>query len=196
MTYDLHLHDQMSGWLRHCAIQILGYPVFISYFFNVKIMVSYFQVHPWLTKGGSELLPSTYDNCTVLEPTEEEISNSIRSVPKIKTLVRQINLYHPPITSVIEMKDSCTVTTPSLSQVTDTPTTSCVTIHPIAELTNVLTMLFFSTSHLDPGETHVETWAFCKHGETQPNAVQHRFYAIEFITKISIFKGLSCPIYS
>ena len=179
------------------VIQILGnYLVLISYFLNVKIMVSYFQVHPWLTKGGSELLPSTYDNCTVLEPTEEEISNSIRSVPKIKTLVRQINLYHPPITSVIEMKDSCTVTTPSLSQVTDTPTTSCVTIHPIAELTNVLTMLFFSTSHLDPGETHVETWAFCKHGETQPNAVQHRFYAIEFITKISIFKGLSCPIYS
>ena len=52
-----------------------------------RITIADMKVHPWLTKGGSEPLPSTYDNCTVLEPTEEEISNSIRSVPKIKTLI-------------------------------------------------------------------------------------------------------------
>lgn len=53
-----------------------------------RISISDMKVHPWLTKGGSEPLPSTYTNCTVLEPTEEEIINSIRCVPKIKTLVR------------------------------------------------------------------------------------------------------------
>lgn len=52
-----------------------------------RISIADMKVHPWLTKGGSEPLPSTYDNCTVLEPTEEEIINSIRSVPKIKTLI-------------------------------------------------------------------------------------------------------------
>ncbi|CAB4004813.1 calcium calmodulin-dependent kinase kinase 1-like isoform X2 [Paramuricea clavata] len=52
-----------------------------------RITIPDMKVHKWLTKGGSEPLPSTYDNCTVLEPTEEEINNSIRSVPKIKTLI-------------------------------------------------------------------------------------------------------------
>ncbi|XP_028396696.1 calcium/calmodulin-dependent protein kinase kinase 2-like isoform X2 [Dendronephthya gigantea] len=52
-----------------------------------RITIDDMKVHPWLTKGGSEPLPSTYDNCTVLEPTEEEICNSIRSVPKIRTLI-------------------------------------------------------------------------------------------------------------
>lgn len=52
-----------------------------------RISMAAMKEHSWLTKGGSEPLPSTYDNCAVLEPTEEEINNSIRYVPKIKTLI-------------------------------------------------------------------------------------------------------------
>ncbi|XP_046841423.1 calcium/calmodulin-dependent protein kinase kinase 2-like [Xenia sp. Carnegie-2017] len=54
---------------------------------NDRISMAEMKIHPWLTKGGTILLPSTFDNCAVLEPTEEEISNSIKSVPKIKTLI-------------------------------------------------------------------------------------------------------------
>ena len=46
------------------------------------------QEHPWVTHGGKHPLPCTADNCTDIEVTEDDIQNSVKSIPKIKTLVR------------------------------------------------------------------------------------------------------------
>ena len=46
------------------------------------------QEHPWVTHGGKCPLPSTGENCTDIEVTDDDIQNSVRTIPKIKTLVR------------------------------------------------------------------------------------------------------------
>ena len=47
------------------------------------------QEHPWVTYGGKHPLPTTAENCTVIEVTDDDIQNSVKSIPKIKTLVRK-----------------------------------------------------------------------------------------------------------
>jgi hypothetical protein len=47
----------------------------------------HFQEHPWVTKNGRYPLMSTEENCTLVTVTEEEVDNSVTSVPKIETLV-------------------------------------------------------------------------------------------------------------
>ena len=106
-------------------------------------------------------------------------------------------------TSVTEMKDTCInhcVTNTSVTEMKDTCINHFVTNTLVTEIKDTCTkycnhfVLFFI--HIDSGEAHVKTWTFCQQGETQPNAVQYRFYAIEFITKIYIFKGISQLIFS
>ena len=94
----------MVWYLEYCMVyatfvvccivrEILQY---VLYTFCVFI-----QEHPWLTKGGSDPLPSTYDNCATLEPTEEEINNSIRYIPKLKTLVRIFFVFYKYINTFL-----------------------------------------------------------------------------------------------
>ncbi|CAG0901055.1 unnamed protein product [Darwinula stevensoni] len=44
--------------------------------------------HEWVTRGGKNPLPSEEENCTnLVEVTEEEVKNSVRSIPKLDTLI-------------------------------------------------------------------------------------------------------------
>lgn len=45
------------------------------------------QVHPWLTKGGQEPLPLEEEHCTVVEVTEEEVKNSVKTIPSLPAVV-------------------------------------------------------------------------------------------------------------
>ena len=40
-----------------------------------------------MTRGGREQLPSNQENCTVIEVTDDDILNSVKTIPKVKTLV-------------------------------------------------------------------------------------------------------------
>lgn len=45
------------------------------------------QMHPWLTKGGEEPLPLEEEHCTVVEVTEEEVKNSVKTIPSLPAVV-------------------------------------------------------------------------------------------------------------
>ena len=57
-----------------------------TFFINCSLT---FQVHPWVTKEGAEPMPSEPENCNPgpIEVTEEEILFSVRSIPKLDTLI-------------------------------------------------------------------------------------------------------------
>lgn len=48
----------------------------------------FFQVHPWVTKDGTEPLPTEEENCILITVTEEEVENVVKHVPRLETLVR------------------------------------------------------------------------------------------------------------
>ena len=48
-----------------------------------------------MTRGGREPLVSTEENCTVIEVTEDDIMNSVKTIPKVKTLVSLLVLRCP-----------------------------------------------------------------------------------------------------
>ncbi|XP_001627621.2 calcium/calmodulin-dependent protein kinase kinase 1 isoform X2 [Nematostella vectensis] len=52
-----------------------------------RITIPEIKEHPWVTRGGSDPLPSTQENCSHIEITDEDIANSVRTIPKIKTLI-------------------------------------------------------------------------------------------------------------
>jgi hypothetical protein len=58
-----------------------------------RITIDQMRAHPWVTKDGTDPLISVDENCqlVVTEVTEEEISNAIKSVASIFTVVS--NLY-------------------------------------------------------------------------------------------------------
>ena len=49
-----------------------------------------------MTRGGREPLVSTEENCTVIEVTEDDIMNSVKTIPKVKTLVSLLVFRRPP----------------------------------------------------------------------------------------------------
>lgn len=49
------------------------------------------KLHPWVTRHGAEPLPSEDENCTLVEVTEEEVENSVKHIPSLATVVRQMN---------------------------------------------------------------------------------------------------------
>lgn len=51
------------------------------------------QIHPWITKNGTDPMISIDENCqlVVTEVTEEEISNAIKSVASIFTVVSNLS---------------------------------------------------------------------------------------------------------
>lgn len=44
-------------------------------------------MHPWLTKSGEEPLPLEEEHCTVVEVTEEEVKNSVKTIPSLPAVV-------------------------------------------------------------------------------------------------------------
>lgn len=61
-----------------------------------RITIQQIKEHPWVTYGGKHPLPTTAENCTVIEVTDDDIQNSVKSIPKIKTLilVKSMLKYH------------------------------------------------------------------------------------------------------
>ncbi|CAM1301392.1 CAMKK2 (predicted) [Pycnogonum litorale] len=53
-----------------------------------RITIPEIKVHYWVTNNGTEPLPSEEENCrAVLEVTDEEILQCVRSIPKLDTLI-------------------------------------------------------------------------------------------------------------
>lgn len=52
-----------------------------------RITMSEMKDHPWVTEGGNRPLPTTEDNCTIIEVTDEEVRNSIKTFSKLSSLV-------------------------------------------------------------------------------------------------------------
>ena len=55
------------------------------------------QEHHWVTQGGKCPLPSTEENCPGIEVTDDDIQNSVKTIPKIKTLVSLFYLNFIPL---------------------------------------------------------------------------------------------------
>uniref|UniRef100_A0A8C2TBZ8 Calcium/calmodulin dependent protein kinase kinase 1 n=1 Tax=Coturnix japonica TaxID=93934 RepID=A0A8C2TBZ8_COTJA len=54
---------------------------------ETRITVPEIKVHPWLTKGGQEPLPLEEEHCTVVEVTEEEVKNSVKTIPSLPAVI-------------------------------------------------------------------------------------------------------------
>ncbi|XP_075296178.1 calcium/calmodulin-dependent protein kinase kinase 1 [Opisthocomus hoazin] len=54
---------------------------------ETRITVPEIKVHPWLTKGGEEPLPLEEEHCTVVEVTEEEVKNSVKTIPSLPAVI-------------------------------------------------------------------------------------------------------------
>lgn len=63
---------------------------------NERITIKGIKEHPWVTRGGKCPLPSTKENCPDIEVTDDDIKNSVRAIPKLKTLilVKSMMKYH------------------------------------------------------------------------------------------------------
>lgn len=54
---------------------------------GTRLTLKGIKTHPWVTKNGTVALPSEADNCRLIEITEEDIKNVIKSIPKLDTLI-------------------------------------------------------------------------------------------------------------
>ncbi|NWS71554.1 KKCC1 kinase, partial [Crotophaga sulcirostris] len=54
---------------------------------ETRITVPEIKVHPWLTRGGEEPLPLEEEHCTVVEVTEEEVKNSVKTIPSLPAVI-------------------------------------------------------------------------------------------------------------
>ena len=55
---------------------------------NERITLSEIKEHRWLTKNGTEPLPSEADNCSLqVTVTDEEVASVVTRVPKLDTLI-------------------------------------------------------------------------------------------------------------
>lgn len=59
---------------------------YLKYFVNIDEILK-IQTHVWVTQDGLCPLPSQEENCVVVEVTQEEIDQCVRSIPKLDTLV-------------------------------------------------------------------------------------------------------------
>lgn len=61
-----------------------------------RITIKGIKEHHWVTQGGKCPLPSTEENCPGIEVTDDDIQNSVKTIPKIKTLilVKSMLKYH------------------------------------------------------------------------------------------------------
>ncbi|XP_053130938.1 calcium/calmodulin-dependent protein kinase kinase 1 isoform X2 [Hemicordylus capensis] len=54
---------------------------------ETRITVPEIKLHPWVTKSGEDPLPLEEDHCTVVEVTEEEVKNSIKTIPRLPAVI-------------------------------------------------------------------------------------------------------------
>ncbi|XP_028680524.1 calcium/calmodulin-dependent protein kinase kinase 2-like isoform X1 [Erpetoichthys calabaricus] len=54
---------------------------------ETRITVPQIKVHPWVTKHGTDILPSEDENCILIEVTEEEVENSVKHIPSLATVI-------------------------------------------------------------------------------------------------------------
>ncbi|NWS20589.1 KKCC1 kinase, partial [Pachyramphus minor] len=54
---------------------------------ETRITVPEIKVHPWLTRGGEEPLPLEEEHCSVVEVTEEEVKNSVKTIPSLPAVI-------------------------------------------------------------------------------------------------------------
>ncbi|KYO32027.1 hypothetical protein Y1Q_0007053 [Alligator mississippiensis] len=52
-----------------------------------RIMIPEIKLHPWITKLGEDPLPLEEEHCTVVEVTEEEVKNSVKTIPSLPTVI-------------------------------------------------------------------------------------------------------------
>uniref|UniRef100_A0A670Z1L9 calcium/calmodulin-dependent protein kinase n=1 Tax=Pseudonaja textilis TaxID=8673 RepID=A0A670Z1L9_PSETE len=52
-----------------------------------RITIPEIKLHVWVTKNGTEPLPTEDENCTLIEVTEEEVENSIKHIPSLATVI-------------------------------------------------------------------------------------------------------------
>ncbi|KAJ3185312.1 hypothetical protein HDU85_001362 [Gaertneriomyces sp. JEL0708] len=59
---------------------------------SARITMDELRVHPWVTRSGSEPLPSKSENCVpVSEVTEEDIKSAVKSVSSLFTLLKAVS---------------------------------------------------------------------------------------------------------
>uniref|UniRef100_A0A674IFI9 Calcium/calmodulin dependent protein kinase kinase 1 n=1 Tax=Terrapene triunguis TaxID=2587831 RepID=A0A674IFI9_9SAUR len=54
---------------------------------ETRITVPEIKLHPWLTKFGEDPLPLEEEHCTVVEVTEEEVKNSVKTIPSLPAVI-------------------------------------------------------------------------------------------------------------
>ncbi|CAE1171530.1 CAMKK2 [Acanthosepion pharaonis] len=54
---------------------------------ETRISLPEIKVHPWVTKDGTEPLPTEEENCILITVTEEEVENVVKHVPRLETLI-------------------------------------------------------------------------------------------------------------
>ncbi|KAI8518789.1 Calcium calmodulin-dependent protein kinase kinase 2 [Branchiostoma belcheri] len=53
-----------------------------------RVTIPDIKVNEWVTEKGSVPLPTEADNCTLVEVTDDEVTNCVKQVPQLNTLVR------------------------------------------------------------------------------------------------------------
>uniref|UniRef100_A0A8D0GP23 Calcium/calmodulin dependent protein kinase kinase 1 n=1 Tax=Sphenodon punctatus TaxID=8508 RepID=A0A8D0GP23_SPHPU len=54
---------------------------------EMRITIPEIKSHPWVTKFGEDPLPLEEEHCTMVEVTEEEVQNSVKTIPSLPTVV-------------------------------------------------------------------------------------------------------------
>eukprot|EP01135_Chromosphaera_perkinsii_P004623 Nk52_evm16s292 gene=Nk52_evmTU16s292 len=59
-----------------------------------RITMEEIKVHPWVTKNGIDPLPSTEENCELVEVSEREVTFAVRPIPSLATVVLVKSMIH------------------------------------------------------------------------------------------------------
>ncbi|XP_053223878.1 calcium/calmodulin-dependent protein kinase kinase 1 [Podarcis raffonei] len=54
---------------------------------ETRITVPEIKLHPWVTKFGEDPLPLEEEHCTIVEVTEEEVKNSVKTIPSLPAVI-------------------------------------------------------------------------------------------------------------
>ncbi|KAJ7308907.1 hypothetical protein JRQ81_008183 [Phrynocephalus forsythii] len=54
---------------------------------ETRITLPEIKLHPWVTKFGEDPLPLEEEHCTIVEVTEEEVKNSVKTIPSLPAVI-------------------------------------------------------------------------------------------------------------
>ncbi|XP_074046656.1 calcium/calmodulin-dependent protein kinase kinase 1 [Macrotis lagotis] len=54
---------------------------------QTRIVIPEIKLHPWVTKNGTQPLPTEEEHCSIVEVTEEEVKNSVKLIPRLPTVI-------------------------------------------------------------------------------------------------------------